>query len=195
MMMPLYSLHGKAIEHNEIEFKEWLPEIYRVLKEGTHCYIMINPRNLKDLQEESEKAGFVFQNLLVWDKGNSLPNKYYMNSYELILMLRKGKARNINFMGTSNILRVPNVVRNKKHPTEKPAELMEILIKNSTNEGDTVLDPFMGVGGTGVACKELRREFVGIEIDEKYYGIADERINKKPEWEQMTIYDLENSNN
>lgn len=106
-----YTKDGKLFKHNEIKFSEWLPEVYRVLKPNSHCYIMINPRNLKDLQIEAEKAGFIFQNLIVWDKGNSLPNKYYLNSYELILMLRKGKAKNINNKGTKNILRVPNIMR------------------------------------------------------------------------------------
>ena len=122
-----YTKDGKLFKHNEIKFSEWLPEVYRVLKPNSHCYIMINPRNLKDLQIEAEKVGFIFQNLIVWDKGNSLPNKYYLNSYELILMLRKGKAKNINNKGTKNILRVPNIIRNKQHPTEKPVELMQIL--------------------------------------------------------------------
>lgn len=140
---------GAIFDHNSIEFSEWLPEVYRVLKDGTHCYIMVNARNLKDLWVEAEKVGFVFQNLLVWDKGNATPNKWYMQAYELILMLRKGPARNINNMGEKNILRVPNVIRTKLHPTEKPVELMMILIENSSNEGDTVLDPFMGVCGGG----------------------------------------------
>lgn len=175
---------GKIFGNNGIEFSDWLPEVYRVLKDGTHCYIMINPRNLKDLWAEAEKVGFVFQNLLVWDKGNVTPNKWYMQAYELILMLRKGKARNINNMGEQNILRVPNIVRKKQHPTEKPVELMMILIENSTKEGEVVLDPFMGVGGTGIACKKLNRSFIGIEIDKKYYDIAVERNNSS---EQMSI--------
>ena len=167
---------GKIFQHNDIEFSEWLPEIYRVLKPGTHCYIMINPRNLMELQSESEKAGFIFQNILIWDKGNATPNKWYMNAVEMILMLRKGRAKNINNMGTQNILRVPNILRTKKHPTEKPVELMKILVENSTNEGETVLDLFMGAGSTGVACQETNRKFIGIEIDEKYFNIAKERI-------------------
>ena len=171
-----YTKDGALFKHNSIEFSEWLPELYRVLKPGTHCYVMINARNLKELQQAAEDAGFIFQNLLVWDKGNSLPNKYYMNSYELILMLRKGRARNINYMGTSNIIRVPNIVRTKAHPTEKPAELMQVMIENSTNEGDTVLDPFMGVGGVGIACISTGRNFIGCEIDQKYFDIAKERI-------------------
>ena len=182
-----YVKEGKLFKHNDIEFSEWLPEVYRVLKDGTHCYIMVNARNLKDLWVEAEKVGFTFQNLLVWDKGNATPNKYYMNSYELILMLRKGPARNINDMGQKNILRVPNVLGIKYHPTEKPVELMMILIENSSNEGDVVLDPFMGVCGGGIACKRLNRNFIGIEIDEKYFKIAEKRLEQK---EQMSIFDL-----
>lgn len=181
-----YMKAGKLFKHNDIKFSEWLPEAYRVLKNGTHCYIMINPRNLKELWQEAENAGFVFQNLLVWDKGNATPNKYYLNSYELILMLRKGSAKNINEMGTKNILRVPNIIGNKKHPTEKPVELMEILIKNSTNERQIVLDSFMGVGGVGLACKNLNREFMGIEIDEKYFNIAKTRLEE--ESRQLTLF-------
>ena len=184
---------GKLFDHNDIEFSEWLPEVYRVLKEGTHCYVMINARNLKDLWVEAEKVGFVFQNLLVWDKGNATPNRWYMQAYELILMLRKGKARNINKMGTSNIIRVPNIIRTKAHPTEKPAELMMVLVENSTNEGEVVLDPFMGVGGGGVACKRLNRKFIGIEIDEKYYKIASGRLEEAPaedRGKQISIFDL-----
>ena len=91
---------GKLFDCNDIEFKEWLPEVYRVLKQNTHCYIMINARNLKDLQIEAEKVGFKFQQLIVWDKGNATPNRYYLNALEFILMLRKGNAKNINNMGT-----------------------------------------------------------------------------------------------
>ena len=62
------------------------------------------------------------------------------------------------------------------HPTQKPLELMEYLIKTYTNEGDTVLDFTMGSGTTGVACKKLNRNFIGIELDEKYFEIAKERM-------------------
>lgn len=171
-----YTKQGKLFKHNNIKFSDWLPEVYRVLKDGTHCYVMINPRNLKDLQTDAENAGFIFQQLIVWDKGNQTPNKFYLNAYELILMLRKGKAKRINNMGTKNILRVPNILLTKKHPTEKPSSLMKILVENSSQPGETVLDPFMGVGGVGIACMETGRNFIGIEIDERYFNIACERI-------------------
>lgn len=66
------------------------------------------------------------------------------------------------------------------HPTQKPVALMEYLIKTYTNEGETVLDFTMGSGTTGVACKNLGRKFVGIELDEKYFNIAKERILGEP---------------
>jgi site-specific DNA-methyltransferase (adenine-specific) len=65
------------------------------------------------------------------------------------------------------------------HPTQKPVALMEYLIKTYTNKGDTVLDFTMGSGTTGVACKNLNRDFIGIELDEKYFEIAKARINEK----------------
>ena len=63
-----YARQGKLFKHNEIKFSEWLPEIYRVLKNNTHCYIYISARNLKELQVECEKVGFKFQQLIVWKK-------------------------------------------------------------------------------------------------------------------------------
>lgn len=66
---------------------------------------------------------------------------------------------------------------NRLHPTQKPVALMEYLIKTYTNEGETVLDFTMGSGTTGVACKNLNRNFIGIELDENYFRIAKERIN------------------
>ncbi len=64
------------------------------------------------------------------------------------------------------------------HPTQKPVALMEYLIKTYTNEGETVLDNCMGSGSTGVACKNLNRNFIGIELDPEYFKIAEKRINK-----------------
>jgi site-specific DNA-methyltransferase (adenine-specific) len=100
---------GKLFNHNDIEFSDFIPDLYRVLADNSHCYLMVNGRNLKELQIESEKVGFVFQNLLVWDKGNATPNGWYMNSCEFILFLRKGKAKRINNLGSKTILKVDNV--------------------------------------------------------------------------------------
>jgi site-specific DNA-methyltransferase (adenine-specific) len=67
--------------------------------------------------------------------------------------------------------------KGKFHPTQKPISLMEYLINTYTDEGNLVLDPFMGCGTTGVACKNLNRNFIGIELNKEYYDVADNRIN------------------
>lgn len=167
---------GKLFKHNDIPFTEWLPEAYRVLKPGSHCYIMVNGRNLAGLQCECEKIGFAYQNLLTWDKGNVTPSKWYMNRCEFILMLRKGKAKNIKNMGTPSLLAIPNPVGKKTHPTEKPVGLLRILIENSSAPGDVVLDPFVGSGTTAVACLRTGRNYIGFELDERYHAIAQQRI-------------------
>jgi site-specific DNA-methyltransferase (adenine-specific) len=170
---------GKLFKHNDIKFSEWLYDIFRVLKSNTHCYIMVNDRNMQELLNEAEKVGFKLQNILIWDKGNHTPNRYYLKSFEFIVMFRKGNSKNINNMGTKNILRVDNIKKGtKSHPTEKPYELLEILINNSTNKNDIVLDPFAGTGSCGIACINTNRNFIGIELDDNYFKIAEDRINK-----------------
>ncbi len=164
-------------KHNDVKFEHWLPELYRVMADKSHTYLMINSRNLSELQSKAEKTGFKFQNLLIWHKGNVTPNKWYMQGFECILMLRKGGAKNINNMGDSNILNVPNIIGKKKHPSEKPVALLEIMINNSTQEHGTVLDMFMGSGGCAVAALNTNRKFIGIELDKEYFAIAEKRIN------------------
>lgn len=173
---------GSLFEENDIQFGDWLPEIYRVLKDGTHCYVMSNGRNLHSLYNAGVNAGFKYQNLLVWDKGNVTPNRYYMNRCEFIMMFRKGKARSINNMGCSTLLTVPNIIGRKQHPTEKPVDLMKILIENSSNEGEIVIDPFAGAGSTLVAASLLNRHYIGFELDETYFNIAQNRLDEITIW-------------
>jgi site-specific DNA-methyltransferase (adenine-specific) len=77
-----------------------------------------------------------------------------------------------------SVIEFAGKIVNKNHPTEKPLELMEYLIKTYTNEGETVLDNCMGSGTTGVACKQLNRQFIGIEKETNYYNIAVKRISE-----------------
>ena len=97
------------------------------------------------------------------------------------IQLKKVKKRyDPDYVQPSTILEfdvVPNRA-GKLHPTQKPVSLMEYLIKTYTNEGDTVLDFTMGSGTTGVACKKLNRNFIGIELDDKYFEIAKNRIEQ-----------------
>ncbi len=78
---------------------------------------------------------------LIWKKNNCTPNKFYMKNCEFVVMARKGGERWINNKGTKQCIEIDNI-RGKNHPTEKPIELMEILIKNSSLENELVLDLF-----------------------------------------------------
>jgi site-specific DNA-methyltransferase (adenine-specific) len=98
-----------------------------------------------------------------------------MSQFEYVLFLRKGAAVRINNCGTSDVIQVKNP-KNKVHPSEKPVDLIETIISNSSSVGDIVFDPFMGSGSTGVAAKNLNRKFIGIEIDESYFDIGKDRI-------------------
>lgn len=87
-----------------------------------------------------------------------------------------------NLYYPKNLINISNAAqKNKQHPTQKPVTLLEYLIKTYTQEGDIILDFTMGSGTTGVACKKLGRDFIGIELDENYFNIAKERIEQTPE--------------
>ena len=166
---------GMVFKHNTIKFDDWLPECYRVLKNDSHAYFMTNNKNLLPMLKAIESAGFKVFKTIIWAKNTAITNMYYMDSHEYIIFCRKGKARKINNCGTKSVLSFDNP-RNKTHPTEKPVELMEVLITNSTNDGEVVLDPFIGSGSTGVAAKLNNRQFIGIELDPDYFAIAKNRI-------------------
>lgn len=172
---------GQVFNFNDIECEKYAPEIYRVLKNGSHCYIMTNHINLIHILNTFTANGFHFIKSLIWDKGNKIMGQYYMSQFEYILFFRKGKGIKINNCGTSDILSIPNKKlkdTNGKnlHDTEKPVELMKILIENSSKEQELVLDPFMGIGSTGVASIKTNRNFIGVELDENYFNIAKQRI-------------------
>lgn len=167
----------KLFKHQKLKISDWMGEIYRVLKEGSHCYIMTNSLNMEEMLTESRKVGFKLHNILVWEKNNCTPSQFYMKNCEYTLFLRKGKAKWINDIGGSKTVhKYNNIIGKKTHPCEKPVELMEFYIKNSSNKGDIVLDPFMGTGSVGVACLNSNRKFIGIELDDKYFDVAKDRI-------------------
>lgn len=172
---------GKIFKYNNIKPEVWMPEVYRVLKEGTHCYIMTNTINLEDYLRIARECGFGLHNVLSWEKNNCTPSRWYMKNGEFTLFLRKGKAKAINNPGSKMIHSFDNIIGNKVHPTEKPVELMKFYIENSSSVGDIVLDPFMGSNSTGRACRELDRKFIGIEIDDEYFRIDQEEMSKAKE--------------
>ena len=100
----------------------------------------------------------------------------YAPKHELIMYGHKGRR-------VRNGYRYPDIIKasktgNKLHPTQKPVNLLELFIKQSTNEEEVVLDCFMGSGSTGVACMNTNRKFIGMELDENYFNIAKQRIEE-----------------
>ena len=182
---------GKMFAYNNIEPDRFIPEIYRILKEGTHFYLMTNHKNLIKMITTAENAGFYFIKSLIWDKSNKIMGQAYMSQFEYILFFRKGKFKKINNCGTSDIISIKNVKHKDSngknyHDTEKPVKLMELLVNNSSNENEIVLDPFMGIGTTAIACMNTQRNFIGFEMDKGYYDIACKRIeesNSCDDWE------------
>lgn len=172
---------GKVFEFNSVNIEDYLHELYRVLKDGTHCYIMCNHVNLTHFLKVIDDSKFHFIKCLIWQKGNLIMGTKYMNAFEYILFMSKGKNRNVNDCGIPDILSVPNIKTKdigggNIHDSEKPVRLMEILITQSSNKGDIVLDPFAGSGSTLLACINKNRKYIGWEIDPKYYNLCVKRI-------------------
>ena len=164
----------KSIPNPEL----WLSECFRVMKDGTHIYVMTNTLNLTNYLNIINDVGFKLHNLLAWNKNNTTPNRWYMKNCEYVIFARKGFAKSINIPSSQTVHKFDNIIGNKQHPTEKPVDLMKLYVENSSQVGDTVLDPFMGSGTTGVAAKQLDRNFIGIELDETYFNLAKNRIDE-----------------
>ena len=167
--------NGKIFDFNDIKFSDWIPEVYRVLKDNSQGYIFTNFLNLEELMMECRKAGFEIHNLLVWEKNNATPNRWYMKNCEYVLFVRKGKAKAITNKGCKTVHLFKNPI-NKFHETEKPLDLLSMYIQNSSNEGDWILDLFGGSGATAVASLLNNRKCFTCEIDEKYVPTIRQRL-------------------
>lgn len=128
--------------------------------------------------------------IIIWDKINAQPSmaKNMLNSqFEFVVVFDNKKPYNRQFDKCffdrgeeTNVWKIKKE-RNPNHKASFPTELIDRILKNFTNEGNVIIDPFMGSGTTGVACKNLNRNFIGIELDDKYFEIAKQRIEQTGE--------------
>jgi site-specific DNA-methyltransferase (adenine-specific) len=144
-------------------FPELFAEVYRVLKRHSHFYLMCDPETAFIAKPVAEEAGFRFWKPLVWDKRSIGMGYHYRARYEFILFFEKGKRRLKN-LGTADIIEAPRI--RGGYPAEKPVSLLEVLIGQSSSEGDIVADPFMGSGSAGVAALRNGRRFLGNDLAE-----------------------------
>ena len=170
--------YDKINNDNSLEWlDEWISLVDNVLKDNSHGYVFCSFHHVDVFKQALEKK-FKIKNILIWEKNNTGMGDLkgdYAPKYEMIIYFHKGR-RLMEGKRHANIFKFRKT-GNKNHPTEKPVDLLEFLIKNSSKEGETVLDSFMGSGSTGVACINTNRNFIGIEMDDKYFEIATNRIN------------------
>lgn len=176
----------------DIDFDQlgWIDKIADKVSDNGSVVVFNAWRNLGGIASHLEKNGFIVKDILRWVKDNPMPrnrDRRYIVDYEFALWAVKKKSKWVFNRLNKNYdrpeFRYPIVSGKEKtlHPTQKPAALMRDIILRHSNENDLILDPFMGSGTTGVACKNLNRNFIGIELDENYFNIAKERIeNVKP---------------
>lgn len=154
-------------------FSELFEEVYRVLKRDTHFYLMCDQETAFIAKPLAEQAGFKFWKPLVWDKCSIGMGYHYRARYEFVLFFEKGKRR-LADLGIADVLEVPRI--RGGYPAEKPSALSEILIKQSSIEGDLVIDPFMGSGSSGVAALKLGRRYAGNDVSPDALKVARERL-------------------
>ena len=173
-----------------IDFGEWdkgadiftyIGEVSRVLDKNGSFVVFNDWKNLGDIVRFAETCGFETKDMLRLEKSNPMPrnrDRRYITDFECAIWFTKKGAKWVFNRQDENYQRPKFVHSIDKglHPTQKSVKLMEELVKIHTNENQLILDCFMGSGTTGVACKNLNRKFIGIELDETYFNIAKERI-------------------
>ena len=154
-------------------FGELFREVHRVLRDDTHFYLLCDAETMFVAKPAAEEAGFRFWKPLVWDKCTIGMGYHYRARYELILFFEKGKRR-LSDLGVPDIISVPRI--RGGYPAEKPAEIADVLIRQSSNAGDVVADPFMGSGSVGIAAARLGRRFLGNDLNPEAVRVAAQRL-------------------
>lgn len=160
--------------------KDIMPLLFELLNQGGAIYMFCNANHIDYFKQQIEQY-FTLKNILIWVKNNWSAGDLkgaYAKQTEFILYAVKGRHV-LNGARDTDTLYYNRVVGNMQlHQNQKPVDLCKYLINKSSNENDTVLDCFMGSGSTGVACLQTNRNFIGIELEEKYYNIAKKRCSE-----------------
>lgn len=180
---------------DNLEYDEWLAamdsffsQAARVMTKGGSMIVFMAAIKVESTIALAEKHGFYYKTTGIWHKLNPMPrnmNLHFINSTEAWIYFTY-KKRTGTFNNNGKVLHdfietsvTPSSERRHgKHPTQKPVQLMSHFVEVLSNPGDWVLDPFMGSGSSGVASKNLQRNFIGIELDHGYYNLAKDRIEE-----------------
>jgi len=183
-----FEFDGFSSEEEYLQFlEEVLTECFRVCKPGGAGYLWCGDDFVSYLNRMVERVGFQFRKVIHWHKTNPFPaiytRKMYANSMEMLVHFSKGTPKTWNHKPVNemhNFIQAPICMGKERtnHKTQKPLKVCKPFIEISSNEGDLVLDPFMGSGSTAVAAKMLKRNFIGFEISEEFCKIASKRVTE-----------------
>jgi len=154
-------------------YKTFLQECFRVLKNNRHIYIMFDSYSLLTLAPIVREI-FEVKNLLCWDKANIGLGHYFRRRHEFILFASKGK-RSLNLKSIPDVWKIKRVVR-ADYPTQKPTEVFELMLKGSAEKDFVVCDPFLGSGSSAIAAIKSDCKFLGCDISDKSMTFSKERI-------------------
>ena len=180
---------------DNLDYQEWylkmdafFQESNRILKKKGNLIVFMSLIKIETIIALAEKNNFYYKTVGIWHKTNPMPrnmNLHFVNSTEAWIHFVNEGTTGI-FNNNSKVLHdfVESSLTTKsekkfgKHPTQKPLAVLNHFTKILSNENDIVCDPFMGSGSTGVSCEMNNRKFIGIELNEDYYNIAKNRIQK-----------------
>lgn len=181
------AINNDLAEWDFVEFhpEEWVDEFIRILKPTGNLFIFTSYNQLGRWYNCLDHR-FDSSNFMIWHKTNPAPKIFkagFLNSCEMIFTCwNKGHTWNFttqdamhNFI-ESPICSGKERLKDPKHPTQKPISILKRMIEIASNEDDIIFDPFMGVGSTGVAAMQLKRRFIGVELDPQYCQAGKLRI-------------------
>lgn len=177
-------------DHGCFDLYSWIPKYSKLLKRNGSMIIFCSYLYMSYIIDvlNSEECGMNVKDIIVWQKSNPMPrniDRRYVQDMEFaIWAVKKGAKWTFNRPADKPYLRAlftTSTVSGSEryaHPTQKSLKLMEDIIKIHTKPGDLIMDPFMGTGTTGVAAINLNRDFIGIELEKKYFKICQQRLHQ-----------------
>ena len=177
-------------DDNEQLITDYVKECYRILKEDSAMYLFCSSHKVDFFKRELEKK-FIIKNMIIWVKNNHTAGDLesaFGRKYEIVFLVNKGQ-RKFNGERLTDIWEFPRVSGDGQlHQNQKPIELIKRCIEKHSDVGDVVFDGFMGSGTTAAAALDTNRNYIGFELDEYYFNVAEKRL--KNHTTQTDIFDL-----
>ncbi len=185
----------------------WIKGVDRLLKDNGSLFTSCTYHNLGEVMTNMKNLGFKINNVITWYKTNSMPNmtkrtlthsceyivwgvkgENWVFNYDVSKKINPEKRKNGKEKQMRDMWRLPLCQGNERikgkngraaHPTQKPEELLKRIVLIGSNEEDLIIDPFIGTGTTGVIAERYNRRWIGIELDEEYVDLANDRIEEE----------------